>query len=386
MGVYQAGDKWRVVIHRKGKRRDWILEGTKAEAMAFEARKRVELEVGAERIEMRVVPRLSDFIAESYLDHARVHLADKTMRDRQYTLATLEEHLGEMRLGDIDKVSVAAFQKTRLRAGLKASSVNDDVKVLLAVLNFAREELGYPLPPLKVKHLPRTGRRRNVTPWSREEVTRMLVATTAVSGDILPVIRTALMTGVRRGEAIALTWENVDASRKLLRIWPSEDWETKNREPREVPYSDAIAGYFDNEKATSKKWVFPCPTTRERYAFWPQAHASAVAARARSNFRCGQMHERPKKGAEKPKRCERCGAELLRPVVGGPHTLRHTFASHFLEKRPNLYLLGQVLGHSTGRVTELYGHLLPSHLEQARGVVEFALPRPLAVVRDDWGA
>ena len=61
-------------------------------------------------------------------------------------------------------------------------------------------------------------------------------------------------------------------------------------------------------------------------------------------------------------------------LKGGPHKARHTYASHFLRTRPDLFLLGRVLGHSHSRVTELYGHLLPDHLAEARNVVQFASP------------
>jgi hypothetical protein len=60
---------------------------------------------------------------------------------------------------------------------------------------------------------------------------------------------------------------------------------------------------------------------------------------------------------------------------GGPHKARHTFASHFLRARPDLFLLGRVLGRSHSRVTELYGHLLPDHLAEARNVEDVATPR-----------
>src|SRR5437016_440027 len=58
----------------------------------------------------------------------------------------------------------------------------------------------------------------------------------------------------------------------------------------------------------------------------------------------------------------------------GPHTLRHTFASHFLKQVPDLFLLARVLGHSYTRVTRLYSHLLPEHLARACNAVRFALP------------
>jgi site-specific recombinase XerD len=61
-------------------------------------------------------------------------------------------------------------------------------------------------------------------------------------------------------------------------------------------------------------------------------------------------------------------------LEGGVHKLRHTFASHFLAKEPDMYLLAQVLGHSYTQVTERYAHLLPSHLARARDVVSITGP------------
>ncbi len=60
-------------------------------------------------------------------------------------------------------------------------------------------------------------------------------------------------------------------------------------------------------------------------------------------------------------------------LKGGPHKARHTFASHLLAAKPDLFLLGRILGHSHSRVTELYSHLIPEHLVAARDVVTFEL-------------
>ena len=91
----------------------------------------------------------------------------------------------------------------------------------------------------------------------------------------------------------------------------------------------------------SERWVFPA-ATGERWAYWPQL-----------------QFDRARRAAG---------------LQGGPHTLRHTFASLFLARCPDLPLLGQLLGHTDSRVTRLYAHLLPDHLERARNVVRFAVP------------
>lgn len=74
-------------------------------------------------------------------------------------------------------------------------------------------------------------------------------------------------------------------------------------------------------------------------------------------------------------------------LVGGPHTLRHTFASHFLQASPDLFLLARVMGHSDTRVMKLYSHLMPEHLERAPNGVNFAAPvGPASVAASiKWG-
>jgi hypothetical protein len=69
-------------------------------------------------------------------------------------------------------------------------------------------------------------------------------------------------------------------------------------------------------------------------------------------------------------------ARMAAGLVGGPHKLRHSFASRFLEHCPDMFLLSQVLGHGHESVTRLYAHLLPTHLDKARNVVNVAPPTP----------
>jgi integrase len=144
------------------------------------------------------------------------------------------------------------------------------------------------------------------------------------------------------GQALALTWPQVDVRGREIRIWPSDEWQPKDNEPREVPISDALLPLLTGPRR-SQTWVFPC-STGERWACWPKLQFD----RAR----------------------ERAG------LLGGPHTLRHTFASHFLARQPDIGLLAQVLGHSEESVTRLYQHMLPERLARARNVVSIGVPAP----------
>lgn len=331
----------RVVLWAKGKRHEWIIQGGKAEADDFEARKRLELRV-AGPTERRVAGTFSD-LSEEYAVHAEQHLKSSTWRKvRIYQLATLGEHFGSLRLPELGPPAIAAFKLARLKDKVTASSVNNELRVLRAVLNWGRE-MGHAIPQFKWAPLPVRGSPR-VRAFSCAELERLWAACRSRCPELLPMLVFLVNTGCRKGEALACEWSWVDFEAGMIRIPSNEVWQPKSGKPREVPISDAVRAVLSGPRR-HKRWVFP-------------------------NQRGGRFVDFPKdiwweitEAAE---------------LTGGPHQLRHTFASHFLQAEPDLFLLAQVLGHSHGRVTEIYAHLLPSHLERARNRVNLS-PGTVAV-------
>jgi integrase len=339
MPVYRKGKEiWRVVIFHQGKRRDWVVHGTKKDAEAFEARKKVKIEAGS-AVEGRTAPRFSIFCVDTYRPHAQVHLRSTTWSARRYQLATLMEFFGKLKLTAITPTHIAAYKQERLLAGVKPVSVNNELAVLQAVLSYARH-LRLPVADLDIIKLPVVEKGRLVV-WSVEDVEALLEKAARLSADLVPIILFLANTGCRRGEALALTWDSVDLEGRMVRIEPSEEWQPKSGRAREVPLSDELHDLMTKLPRRSR-YVFPVPDSEDRYLSWPK-----------------RKFDRARKAAK---------------LKGGPHTLRHTFASHFLKSVPDLFLLARVLGHSDARVTKLYSHLLPEHLARARNAVQFGAP------------
>lgn len=343
MPVYKKDkNSWRVRIHVNGLRHDWIVRGTKREAETFEARKRVELETAVPQ-ETKVAPTFSSFCVDRYKPHAQTNLKPYSWTRVRLIMATLIMHFGHIRLDRFTLDDIEAFKRDRLDSGPGPVTVNNELRVLHRILAYA-DELGVPVAIPRWKPL-RQRSSRAVKCWTEEEVGKLLAAVAEKSPSILPLVVCLANTGMRCGEVLALTWEDVDLDKGEIRVQakPEEGWSPKSDKWRTVPINDALRPLLGTPGKRIAP-VFPCPSTGRRYAHWPTL-----------------QFNRARKAAG---------------LTGGPHTLRHTYASHFLARNPDLYLLGRVLGHSHSRVTEIYSHLLPDALAAARDAVSFAMPRP----------
>jgi site-specific recombinase XerD len=51
------------------------------------------------------------------------------------------------------------------------------------------------------------------------------------------------------------------------------------------------------------------------------------------------------------------------------HLLRHTFASHLVQKGVSLHVVGELPGHSGPQITQRYSHLVPKQLGSVVGLL-----------------
>ncbi|MFH1741793.1 MAG: site-specific integrase [bacterium] len=345
MGVYKEGKAkdgrqlWRIQVYRKGERRQRKIRGTKKEARDIEAALRIELENEMNRkLEPELPPTFSSFCVDTYKPHGKAHLSFLCWRNRKYQLARLCEFFGQHRLDEISAQRVETFKETRLATGRKPAGINDDLKVFRVVLQYA-VDLGHAIDIPRWKKLQVQGRSR-VQFWSADEVKDLLDACKAEAPDIHDLVLFIANTGVRKGEAIALRACSIDMDRRVVSVEPYEGYSTKSNSAREVPISDAIYGLCKEAVESGREWLFLCPATKKRYAFFPGRKWDKVVAEA--------------------------------GLKGGPHRLRHTYASHLVMATGDLFLVSKVLGHSHSRVSEIYAHLMPNHLARARTAVSFS--------------
>ena len=364
---------WRGDLWHQGRRTKLTFRGTAKEAKVYEAQKRLEIEQRG-IVKGRDVLTFAEFLDRKYELMAKIELGEGTWKIRVYKLKPLRKHFGSIKLTKLTEQHIEAYKQWRRRSIAK-ETVNGELNVLSAVLTYARN-IKVPCATLKIRRFRiRKSSKGNIKVYSRSEVGFILAASAIVAPKFVLLVKFLFETGCRKSEAINLRWRRVDLDRGLAKIWNEVDEDDDDDETegtrtdgdasytvksveREVPLSDELVVALKEWKLKvgTSEWVFPVTTNRMgtrggKYAEFPDGTWARVLDKATELAR-----------AEDPK---------ARTITGGPHRCRHTYASHYLKAKPDLFALGRLLGHSHVRVTEIYGHLLPGHLDEARNVVTF---------------
>lgn len=159
------------------------------------------------------------------------------------------------------------------------------------------------------------------------------------------IVEMLYATGIRVSELCGLDIDDVDTSRRLLRVLG------KGNKQRTVPYGEPA-------HAALTAWL-----SQGRPALVTAASGAALLLGARG-------------GRLDPRQARTVVHQTMAAVSGapdiGPHGLRHSAATHLLEGGADLRVVQELLGHSTLATTQLYTHVTVARL---RAVHDQAHPR-----------
>lgn len=303
-----------------------------------------EAEVEAGKFAQGGRARFED-VATHWLDHySAVRLRSHAENQRNFD-NHLKPAFGALALRNIMPGAIRDFASEKIRDGLSPATVRRLLALLRKILNDAVQDgLLAESPFRRVKHhqLPREPKARDYTWFTQEEIAKLLEAAEPLDR---PFYATAVYTGLRRGELCGLRWADVDLAAGLVAVSRSYDKPTtKSGEPRKVPMGAKLRAILTAWKAncppSPEGLVFPSHTPRRLQPDGPLVHAMRDGATVSHRF---------------ADLCEAAGVRAL-PF----HSLRHSFATHFMRTGGDLYRLKAILGHSTITLTERYAHHSPT--------------------------
>jgi integrase len=253
-----------------------------------------------------------------------------------YVVKQLKPFFTGREIGALKRSDTRAYIDKRKADGVGAATINREIGLFSAAINYARREWDWNIPNNVEGMLQKTpeGRVRSLT---LAEARRLIQEAEKHTRSPLLVhfIRLALNTGCRRDEMLRLEWHRVDLKASLIFL---EGSNTKSGKRRSIPLNrEARAALLDlaryrAEHSPDSPWVF-----------------------MRANGERLQSLRTPFRWLLK-----RVGIVDFRI-----HDLRHTCASWLVSAGQQLTAVRDLLGHSTIKMTERYAHLSPENVRAA---------------------
>ncbi len=265
--------------------------------------------------------------------------------------------ISELRPSDLDAAAVRAWIGSLNRAGKARASVSRKLSGVRAFLQYLRHEEVLDDDPSAAVVAPKLDRTIPVH-LSESEITALLESIdtrTALGRRDRAMFELFYASGLRLSELVGVDLEDLDPGARAVRVLG------KGGKERMVPFNqttaDAIRAWMKDRMA----FVSPKP------AEGPRRRAAAARIRgSRTEGREEPLFVNARGGRITGRSVDR----LLRKYVKAcstrlgisPHALRHSFATHLLQRGADLRGIQELLGHARISTTERYTHVNAAQL------------------------
>ena len=277
-----------------------------------------------------------DHLLRSFLDSLYIEkgLSKNTVSSYKNDIVSFsswcdKEHLDRLKITDLN---LNNYISNLFSIGLKSSSINRKISSIKhfylfllkkkVIKNSPADEI---TTPKQEKYLP--------TSMSEDEVESLLgspKSSIKIERRDKAMIEILYATGMRISELVNLKLTDIDFNRSVLKVFG------KGSKERLVPYgekaAEALRIYLEDRKKLDSKDVFLSNrgTRITRGAFWQRIKIYIKRENLKSSI--------------------------------SPHTLRHAFATHLLNRGADLRSVQILLGHSDLSTTQIYTHIAKKRL------------------------
>jgi integrase len=340
MAIRKRGTTWQIDFYAPSGERVRKTFKQKKDAVAEHAKRVTLVKEGRYLDVKKAYPQT---LADLCADYTKVYHTQKSFKNAKKSyLENFKEYFGADRLAcEITRHDLVSYQShlkekpvtVRFKNGVEVArklrtdaAVNREISCLHHLFSEAVAWGNAERSPfdggkaIKIKE-----NNKRMTFLSDDEINSLLSACTE---HLKPIVSCAILTGMRRGEMLALKWDQVRNGFIYLS-------KTKTNEARQIPISDALEAVF--LEIRTKQGL------RSEYVFTFRGEA------IRDNF----------------KKTFNAAAKRAGLVDLHFHDLRHTFASQVLLNGGTLKDVQELLGHKTMTMTLRYSHLTQEHKRQA---------------------
>lgn len=273
--------------------------------------------------------------------------------DLSQYLTFLEKRAGRPTVGpsDLDYQGVRAFLGELFERGTAGSSSARKLAAIRSFVRYLRREGVIDHDPGALISTPRQATRIPVH-LDVEEMQALLDApdtTTPLGRRDRAILELFYASGLRLSELVGVDLEDLNLSSRLLRVMG------KGGKERIVPFNRTAArtirGYLKDRRHLVRAVTLPHATGSD------SRHAQGEPLFV--NYRGGRLSTR-----SVDRLVRRYVAQCSTKLGVSPHALRHSFATHLLERGADLRAIQELLGHSRVTTTQRYTHVSATQLTE----------------------
>ena len=277
-----------------------------------------------------------DHIIRSFLDSLYIEkgLSKNTVSSYKNDISSFLSWLNKKQINyqQVSGKNINEFISNLFNSGLKSSSINRKISSIKHFYLFLSKKKIIKYSPADEIETPKQEKYLPVS-MSEDEVERLLGSPNSnriIERRDKAMIEILYATGMRISELVNLKLTDVDFNRSVLKVFG------KGSKERLVPYgekaAEALDVYLRDRKKSDSKNVFLSNRGSQitRGAFWQRIKIYIKRENLKSSI--------------------------------SPHTLRHAFATHLLNRGADLRSVQILLGHSDLSTTQIYTHIAKQRL------------------------
>ena len=276
-------------------------------------------------------------LLDRYYRSRKNHLAYNTERSYRNCTKRLLEFFQKRfprvkRIDQISKTYIEELMRELLAEKKTSATINTHLLVIKLLFNYAVDEgllqsnPAQKLRPYKVQ--------RDVRPpyWKKDELKRIFKA---LGSDWRDHFEFLFYTGLRKGELINLTWDDVRLGKyPEITIQGNDEFNTKTNLIRQIPLCPQAVNIIKRRrKLAHPRYVFTHPDGEKLRTYSLNNHFRPLLAKL--------------------------------GMTGTIHQFRHSFASHMVMNGAGIEAVSKLLGHTNIKTTMIYAHLAPDYLRRA---------------------